>query len=67
MSQLRLCKKGEQGHSENRSLCKGDSLNTKETSHNLQQHYSIYIYNRHLYYVYVLTNPERTVLYTAVT
>jgi putative endonuclease len=39
----------------------------KEASHNLQQQYSMYIYNRHLYYVYVVTNPERTVLYTGVT
>ena len=27
----------------------------------------MYIYNKHLYYVYIVTNPERTVLYTGVT
>jgi putative endonuclease len=27
----------------------------------------MYIYNRPLYYVYIVTNPERTVLYTGVT
>ena len=27
----------------------------------------MYIYKQHLYFVYILTNPERTVLYTGVT
>ena len=27
----------------------------------------MYIYNRHLYYVYIITNTQRTVLYTGVT
>ena len=45
----------------------GFVMPTKEASHNLQQQRSMYIYNRHLYYVYIVTNPERTVLYTGVT
>lgn len=27
----------------------------------------MYIYNKHQYYTYIVTNPERTVLYTGVT
>jgi len=27
----------------------------------------MYVFNKHLYYVYILTNPERTVLYIGVT
>ena len=27
----------------------------------------MYIYKQHVYYVYIVTNPERTVLYTGVT
>jgi len=27
----------------------------------------MYIYNQHQYYIYITTNPERTVLYTGVT
>ncbi|HYV53476.1 MAG TPA: GIY-YIG nuclease family protein [Chitinophagaceae bacterium] len=27
----------------------------------------MYFFNKHLYYVYIVTNPERTVLYTGVT
>jgi len=27
----------------------------------------MYIYNKHQYYIYIVTNPERTVLYTGVT
>jgi len=27
----------------------------------------MYVFNKHLYYVYIVTNPERTVLYTGVT
>ena len=27
----------------------------------------MYIYNQHQYYIYIVTNPERTVLYTGVT
>ena len=40
---------------------------TKEASHGLQGQYRMYIHNKHQYYIYIVTNPERTVLYTGVT
>ena len=39
----------------------------KEASRNLWSQFSVAIYNKHLYYIYITTNPERTVLYTGVT
>jgi putative endonuclease len=40
---------------------------TKEASQSPQQKVNVYIYNKHQYCVYIVTNPERAVLYTGVT
>ena len=40
---------------------------TKEASQGLQPLTDMYIYKQHLYFVYITTNHERTVLYIGVT
>ena len=40
---------------------------TKEESQRPQPYTTMYIYKQHLYFVYIVTNPERTVLYIGVT
>ena len=40
---------------------------TKEESQGLQSLTSMYIYKQHLYFVYIVTNHEKTVLYIGVT
>ena len=40
---------------------------TKEESQGLQPLTTMYIYKQHLYFVYIVTNHEKTVLYIGVT
>ena len=40
---------------------------TKEESQSLQSLETMYIYKQHLYFVYIVTNHEKTVLYIGVT
>lgn len=44
-------------------ICHADGGGTPQ----LQQQYGMYIFKKHLYYVYILTNQATTVLYTGVT
>jgi len=40
---------------------------TKEASQKLRSQITMYIYKQYLFFIYIVTNPERTVLYTGVT
>ena len=40
---------------------------TKEESQSLQSLETMYIYKQHLYFIYIVTNNENTVLYIGVT
>ena len=42
-------------------------LPRNEATQRLQTVENMYIYKQHHYYIYIVTNPERTVLYTGVT